>query len=680
VNPQLGRSFRDDEAATPGTESVAIISDGLWHRLLAANPAAIGQSLPVNGRNVTIIGIMPPRFGFPDHHDVWMPYRLARDSERDRRNVFAVGLVRTGVSLEAARSEVRSMAESLGARFPGTNRNWGVHILPLRDSFVREATERALAAMLVAVVLVLLVGCANIASLMVARGIGRQRELTVRAALGAGRWRLIRLLMAEASLLSIAGGYLGLLFASWGLTVLVASNPEPPPYWATFDIDARVVLFAFGLVAATAAICGIIPALRGSAVNMSNGLLQSGRSSSTTPAQRRFQGTLVAAQVAVCFALLVSAALLARSTVARLQASVGFDTRPLLSMRLYLAGQPYDSAAARGAALAHITKRVTAIPGVRFASATGAIPADDGGQAMRLVPERPRESLDGEIGAQAVPITAALFSTFGLDLREGRVFTDAETVDPSSDVVLIGQRLAEEFWPDQSATGRVLRVAEAGGVTSRRIVGVVPDIFYEEFGEETEQSRRIVYVPYARAGWRTMALLVRTTGNSAALGDVVRRAIREVEPSFAAYDVMSMDERRIFTNWGERFLGRMFIAFAVSALLLSCIGAYGLTAYSAAERTREIGVRLAVGATRRDIVGLLLGRGARLGLVGMLAGAPLAVLAARLVRDLLFGVSAWDAPIWAIVPTTLFAAVMIAGFLPARRASLVDPAQALRTD
>jgi putative ABC transport system permease protein len=245
-------------------------------------------------------------------------------------------------------------------------------------------------------------------------------------------------------------------------------------------------------------------------------------------------------------------------------------------------------------------------------------------------------------------------------------------------VAIVNARLAGSFWPGRSALGRQLRLLSSEGNITYRIVGVVPDIVYEELGEETPQSQLTVYVPYARAGWRTMAFLVRTTGNPASLAPTARRAVREADPAFAAFDLMTMADRRLFTSWGERFLGRTFGAFAVTGLLLACLGAYGLTAYSAAQRAREIGVRLAIGAQPRDIVRLLLGRGGRLALVGAVAGLPLAFAAARLLQGMLFRVSPWDPRVWAGVPVALVATMLLANFIPARRASQADPAASLR--
>jgi putative ABC transport system permease protein len=680
TQPQIGRAFNEDEGALPGFETVAIISDALWRRMYGSDRAVEGRPILVNGRSLTVIGVMPPRFAFPEQTDVWLPYRRPREQARDSRGMLAIGLLEDGATIDAARADARGIAARLEARYPETNRGWGIHLMPLREFFVGGAMRRAITSMLAAVALVLLVGCANVASLLVARGIARQRELTLRAALGAGRFRLVRLLLVESLLLAVVAGGAGLLLASWGLDALLASNPEPPPYWAHVRIDGRVVLFMAGLSAVTAILCGLIPALRISRIQISSGALQAGRAAGGAKGERRVQGMLVATQVAVSFALLVGATLLARSTAALQNADIGFDATGMLSLRFYIAGDAYDPPAARARVVANIVERVQALPGVASAAATGAIPGDDGGTTLRLVPERGAAVQGEEIGAQSIPITAALYDTLGLRLIEGRTFSASEIANPESDAAIVNSRLARTFWPGETAVGRVLRVADRDQIVTLRVIGVVPDVVYEELGEETAQSRLNVYIPYARAGWRGMALLVRASGDPDSLAPAARRAIHDVDRGFAAFDVMAMTDRRAFTMWGERFIGRTFGAFALAALLLACIGAYGLTAYAALQRSREIGVRIAVGATRQDIVRLLLARDGRLALAGMAVGLPVAIGSAAVLEKLLFQVSPWNPAVWIVTPVALFAAILTASFLPARRASRTDPAITLRAE
>jgi putative ABC transport system permease protein len=676
-SPQLGRDFRDDEGAEPGFESVALISHGIWQRLFAGANDVVGRALPVNGRSVTVIGVMPRGFAFPEQHEVWLPYRMPRDQWRERRNLMAVGLLAPGRTLAEARNELGTLAGSLAERYPASNRGWGAHAIALRELFVGDATRRGLAAMLIAVALVLLVSCANAAGLLLARGIGRSRELSVRAALGAGRARLIRLMLTESVLLALAGGLLAMLLAAWGIELLLRMVGEPMPYWAMVRLDARVAIFASSAALLAAAISGVLPALRLSHVNAVRSDLQGGRTGST-PSQRRLQAALVAGQVALSLTLLVGASLLARSTMALQSADVGFEASPLLSARLYVAGDAYDDVIARAAMIERLVGRLAGIPGVEGAAATGAIPADDGGQGIRLVPAQGSLTVDDYIGAQLVPATPAFFETLGLQLLEGRTFTGDETRRADTDVVIVNRRLAERLWPGDSALGRSVQVATSSAPEIYRVIGVAPDLVYEELGEETEQSQLMMYVPYARAPWRTMALMVRTSGDPRQAAAPLRATVREIDPFFAAYDVQTMTGRRIVTSWGERFLAQTFAAFSVTALLLACVGIYGLTAYTAAERRREVGIRLAIGAQRGDIITLLLRRGVFLALIGCAIGLPLAFAASRMLAGLLFRVSPSDVVVWIVAPAALAGAVLVSSFLPARRASRLDPADAIR--
>jgi putative ABC transport system permease protein len=676
VAPRIGRAFNDSDATELGAESVAIISDSLWHKAYGADPAIVGRTVPVNARALTIVGVMPPQFAFPELCDVWLPFRAARDRARDQRNLLAIGLLRPGTALSDTLDDTRRVAAHLATLYPETNRGWSVHAMSMRQFFVGQASDAA--PMMVAVSLVLLVACANVASLLVARGIGRQRELMVRTALGASRGRVVRLLMTESLLLAIVGGVLGLFLAGWGLEALVASMPEPPPYWAQMYVDKRILTFALLLGAVTAIASGLLPAVRASRVSLAGGV-PLGHRASASPDQRRVQQALVAGQVAVSLALLVGAMLLAKSSRALVTADVGFDPAPLLSFRVYLAGDAYIEPESRAQALDRMLSRLRVLPGVTAVTATGAIPADDGGAGIRLISDR-RTGPGEDIGAQHVPITPALFDTLGLRLTDGRTFTEAEALRSVSDVAIVNERLAAQLWPGERAVGRELRVAQASGPMSLRVVGVAPNLVYEELGEETAQSQLIVYVPYARLAWRTMAILVRASGAPAAIAQSARAIVRASDPNFAAYDLLTMTDRRLMTSWGERFLGRTFAVFAIVALLLACLGVYGLTAYAVADRTREIGIRMAIGAQRRDIIGLVLGGGLRLAAFGALIGFPLAFGAARLVESELFRVSPFNASVWIAVPATLVAAVLVASFIPARHATRIDPVVALRQE
>ena len=678
VAPERGRGFRAEDAADGGHESVALISDGLWRRRFGADPRIVGRPVEVNGRQVTVIGVMPRGFQFPEHHDLWLPYRPGPETRRDQRPIFAVGLLREGVSREAAQQELAALAARLATRYPATNERWGVHLLALHDYFIPSETRTAVTTMLASVALVLLVACANIAGLLLARGVSRQREMAVRVALGAGRGDLVRLLLLESLMLALAGGGAAVLLARAGVDAFVASNPDPPPYWVSFEVGGAALAFVLGLCAVVTVACGLVPALRATGRDAQDGVARGGRDGGGV-AQRRLHRVLVVGQIAASLALLVGAVLLMRTATSIDRADAGFDQRPLLSFRLYLPGDRYDDDGAKARALASVAERLAALPGVESAATTGAIPADDGGDTLRVVRDGAAAAGD-EIGVEAMPASPGPWSTLGRALVAGRTFTAAEAADEDGDVAIVNQRLAHTLWPGADPLGR--RVGVIGGERLHwlRVVGVAPDLVYEEFAEGTPQSRLNLYLTPAFAGWRTMAVLVRAQGDPARLIPLLARALAEVDPAFAAYDVLTMERRREMTGWGERFIGRTFSGLAAASLFLACIGTYGLLSYAVSQRRRELGVRLAIGATAGQIVRLLLGDGARLAAVGTLLGVPLALLTALAVRGLLFGVSPWEPGLWLGLPATLLAAVLLACYLPARRAGAIEPSTALRQD
>lgn len=679
VSPALGRDFEEADGAAIGLEQVAIIGDGLWRRLYGARQDIIGQPVLLNGRALTVIGVMPPRFDFPERQQVWFPLRQEPGVQRDRRGAFlGVGLLREGVSRRQATDELNAIAAVLAAEYPDTNRNWSAHVAPMRDLFVSTNTQRSVSTMFVAVALVLLTACANIAGLLVARGVGRQRELAVRASLGASRRDLVRLLFAESTVVAAAGGAVGLLMASWGLRALLASIYEPPPAWTTPAINAQVLAFVALASGACAVLAGLLPALRVSRVRGVGALGSGTRSVGPTADQRRFQGLLVGAQVALSLVLVAGAVLLSLSVMRLQRADAGFDPGPLASLRFYIAGDAYDDPTERARAIERVAEALTALPSVSATAVTGSIPADDGGETVIVDMGAGVRDEDG-LAVSIIPVNPAFWEALGLAL-EGRTFTAGEATDIASDAVVVGRRLAERLWPDGDAIGRVFHVNDRSGRHAYRVVGVSPDLVYEELGEETEQSRLVFYVTHAQRPYRTLAALLRVDGDPGVVLQPARAAIRSVDPAFAAFDTLTMTQRRDATMWGERFMGTTFALFALMGLLLASLGAYGLTAYAAAQRSREIGVRVAVGATRAHILRLLLSRGVRLAMIGVIVGLPFAALAARGLSGQLFEMSPWTPGVWVTVPVVIFAAVLLASFIPALRASGADPARALSAD
>jgi predicted permease len=513
---------------------------------------------------------------------------------------------------------------------------------------------------------------------MLVRGAARYREVAVRAAMGAGRRRLLWTTLAESLILAVAGTAIGVLSSQWAIDWMVASFPEELPYWLRFDLDWRVLAFAAATSAFTTLAVGLLPALRATRPDLVNDLKEGGRGLSLGRAGHRLQAGLAVAQVALCFGLLVGANLMVRSFLAMQTADLGFDHRPLISARSYLAGDAYNDITARAAFYREAVRTLAALPGVAAAAATTGIPGDDGGNPARIVVDGRTAETD-EIGVQTLGITPALFGALNLPMIAGRSFSEGEAEDPEAEVALVNRALADRLWPGDSALDRRVGFRGERGILWLRVVGVAPDVHYEEIGEDTAQSRFNVYLPYARSGSRTMGLIVRAEGAPEGLLGPIRQALQRLGPTFPIYQLMPMRELRRFTTWEDEFFGRLMAVFAAMALLLACLGIYALIAYSVSRRAREIGVRLALGAMPADVVRMLLRETARVGTAGLIVGLLLAVMIARALVGTLYGVTV-DAWLFATMAAPLAVAVIAATWLPARRAARVEPTIALRDE
>jgi putative ABC transport system permease protein len=661
VTPILGRSFRPEEATAPGLESVAILTHGLWQRRYGGDPNIVGRGVIINDRARTVVGVMPPNFKFPERDEVYLPLRWD-EAPRSARNINVVGVLKPGVTVDRAQSEVSAVAERLADTYPQTNRGFGVRVLPFRESQV-GANERALSlALMMAVGFVLLIACANLANLLLVRGASRQREVAIRAAMGASRSRLMSHVLGETIVLSLTGAALGLLASQWSLDFIRNSFPEELPFWMRFDIDVRIGLFAVALALFTALAIGLLPALRAARVGPSHDLKDNSRGVSLGPWAQRLQGALAVAQVALCLALLVGANLMIRSFLALQNADLGFDHQQLLTARAYLAGDAYDDVRARAGFFARATEVLRDLPGVTAAAATTSIPVEQ------------------DLPASAIGVTAGIFDALGLRMLDGRALTETEVFDPDARVTVINDGLARRLWPDDSPIDRRVGIRGQNDVVWLRVVGVAPDVHYEEIGEETDASQLNLYVPYAFGAARTMAFVVRSQASPSLLVQPVRESMRQLHAGLPLYEVMPMTERRRFTTWEQRFFGQMMGSFAAIALLLSCIGVYALLSYAARRRTQEIGVRLALGARPHDVVWLFVRQGSVIALGGLVIGIGLAIAVARALSGVLWGVEAIDLPLFAAIGGALLAVVMFASYWPARRASRTDPIAALRIE
>jgi putative ABC transport system permease protein len=678
AHPAIGRDFRTDEGARLGFEKVVILSERLWRTRFGADPNIVGEPILINERELTVIGIMPAGFRFPERSDLWLPHDPGEGSDRSARYFLGVAKLESGTSLAEARLELESIAERLAHLYPETNRGWALHALPYRDLIVRSSMRVTATALLGAIGFVLLIGCANLASLLLARETERQREIAVRSALGAGRARLVRQMLVESLILGCTGGALGTLLAAWGLDAIVASFPEELPYWLSFQIDWRVASFIVALSVVSSIAFGLVPALRVSKVDLT-AALGGGRDPRAGRSSLQLQSGLIIGQVAFSLALLVGAGLMYQSFLTVSAADPGFDPKPLLTMRIYLAGDAYDPASAKTAFFRGVVECLREVPGVSAATATSAIPSEEGGTAARVVTREHPVADGSELGVQVIGSIPGFFETLDVDLLSGRVFDDRDLGEEAPPVAIVNETLAIRLWPGQRAENREIGLVRGAGIEWLRVIGVAPHIQYGEFGEETAQSQMNVFVPYSRTPYREMALLVRAEQDPAALAEPVRDALKSFARGAPLFLVRTMEQVRFMTSWENRFFSRLFNAFALAAVFLACLGVYGLVAYRSGRRTHEIGIRVAVGADNKDVLRLLL----RQGVVPAGIGIPIGLALSYGVRGILGSVlypSSGYAELALAAATLFIAAVVLASYLPARRAASLEPMRALRQD
>lgn len=677
IEPIMGRTFTADDAAPVGLEPTVILTHGLWERRYGADPQIIGKSIVVNDRARTVIGVLPPGQRFPINEQLYMAL-LGEEPSRSARQVNAVALMKPGVTIDRAAAELSTIAARLEQEYPDTNRGYGVQVVPIRRSYVGRGGDRAAVMLVGAVGFVLLIMCANLANLMLVRGASRQRELAVRAAMGAGSGRLLWNGLSETLLLAVPGTLLGLLVAQWGVDWLVATLGDQVPYWFSFGLDWRVAVFTAAVAAFTTVTIGLLPALRSRRPNLVTELKETARGSSLGRGGQRVQSVLVVAQVSLCFALLVGANLMVRSFLAVQTGSLGFDVGPVMTGGGFLAGDAYDDVRARAGFYRELVTAIEAVPGVTSAAIASATPGDDGGSGRRLVTEG-RTSEADELNVQSIAIGPQLFRTLGLSMIAGRTFTDDETANPRAGVAIVNESLSRRLWPDGSAVDRRVGFSTGDDIAWYRVVGVSPDVHYEELGRETEQSRFSVYVPYADDGSRAMVWMVRTEGSPEALIPAVRSAVRAIAPAYPLSHLTTMSEVRRRAAANDAFLGNLMATFAVAALLLSCLGIYALIAYSVGRRSREIGVRLALGARPMDVIRMLFRDAVTIGGAGLLTGLLLAMLVARALAGMIYGVTI-DAWLFASMAAPLTAAIALATWVPASRAARLEPTIALRDE
>ncbi len=679
VPPALGRLFgpQDDR---PGAEPVVILSDEIWQRRYQGDRSIVGRSLSVDGRPHTVIGVMPPKFAFPQNDKAWIP--LAPIVERDTRSargLFVVGRLKPGIGMAGAQAELSAVAAKIAGEYPLTNEGWGARVTALRDDFTPTAVRLVIWTMMGAVTLVLMIACANVANLMLARASMRLREFSLRAALGAGRARLVRQLLTESVMLGLLAAPIGLGIAYLGTWSLYrAVPPDNIPYVIHWDVNPRVIAYTVLVSALTGIIFGLPPALQAGRLNLIDTLRDGARGSGQSGRRTRARHALVVVEIALALVLLVGASLFVRSFLNLQDASVGFDTSPLMTLRFYMTGESYSTDRSRIQRVDDILRRVEGLPGVRSAFASNFIPLGGGGGAGAAIVDGRTFARSEEPQIGFTGVTSHFFGTMAISLLKGRDLTDAEGMSRTP-VAVINETMAKKLWPDRKAIGGRFHLAGLEPVEWFTVIGVAPDIRQFNLNDDTPPLP-VAYVPYPYGATANTALMIRVNTNPTGITSAAREAIRASDPALPLFSVQTMEELRAGTFWQFRVFGQMFGIFGAVALFLAAIGVYGVLAFSVSQRSQEMGVRMALGASRSDVLGLVVRQGVVLAAIGELFGLAGAFGITRVIRTLLYNVTPTDPLSFGGVAVFLTLMAIVASYVPARRATTVDPIVALRNE
>jgi putative ABC transport system permease protein len=676
--PALGRDFRpaDDRI---GAERVVMLSDEIWRLRYNADPGIIGRAISINGFPHSVIGVMPPRFMFPETQRLWVPLAPYFESlSRDVRALSVFVRLKPGVSREQATTDLEGLAAGLAVSYPKENEGWTAEVRPLAEWMIPDEVSLAVLSMMGAVTLVLMIACSNVANLLLARASVRHREISIRAALGAGRLRIIRQLLTEAVIIGLLSAPLGVALAWGGLQLLDQSiPPDSIPYFIHWALDARSVTYTVTISLLTGLVFGLVPALHATRTSLQDSLKEGARGS-TGGRRAWLRNGLVVAEIAMSLVLLIGASLFVRSFLNLQNANVGFDTSPLMTFRFYLPDVVYEAPTAKTERVQDILRRVTSLPGVQTAFASNFVPLGAGGGGANVVVEGKVVPRGEEPGIGFIAATPGLRQTLNVPLVRGRDLTEAEETTRTP-AALVNQAMAAELWPNQDAIGRRFRRVNAPADEWFLVVGVVADFRH---GQGT--SRRPVspsaYVPYSLGPTLNNGLTVRVAGDPARITTAVREQIRLSDPSLPVFQVRTMEDLRQFSFWRYKVFGWMFSSFGAAALLLASIGVYGVLAYSVSQRTQEIGVRVALGAGRSDIMRLVVGQGLKLAAVGIGVGILGALGVTQIIKGLLYNVTASDPLSFGLVAIFLALVAVVASYVPARRAMAVDPIIALRNE
>ncbi|PYR15680.1 MAG: hypothetical protein DMF94_31270 [Acidobacteria bacterium] len=682
--PLLGRDFRPEEDR-PGAAAVVILGNGVWKNRYGSDPSVVGRTIKVNDVPSTVIGVMPEGFKFPINADLWIPLvqmpRLT-EQKRDARNLEVFGRLADRVTLPQAQSEFTTIATRLAHDYPATNKDITARVMTFNDRVNGGQIRLIFLSLMGAVAFVLLIACANVANLLLARSATRSREMSVRVSLGASRWRIVRQLLVESVVLSIIGGLLGLALAFAGVRLFDAATQDVgKPYWIQFTMDGRVFGFFAAVCLGTGVVFGLAPALHVSKTDLNEVLKEGGRSGSSGTRARRWTSVLIVAELALTLVLLAGAGLMIRSFLKVYSLDAGVETSHLLTMRLALPNQKYPTLEQRRAFYDRVDKRLASIGGIQAATITTNMPL--GGGTPRLLAIDGHQPADGEQPQTVTQVTigARYFETLGLHILRGRAFDDLDGT-PGHDSAIVNQRFASMHFAGADPIGRRIKLTPDGPALAGpppawvTIVGISPTIRQRNFQDPLPDP--VVYLPLSGQAPTFAMLVIRAQRDAASLTSLLREEVRAIDPDLPLFGILTMDQLLAQQRWAFRVFGSMFAIFALIALALSAVGLYAVTAYSVAQRTQEIGVRMALGAQTAQVLWLILRRAVVQTAIGLTIGIGGALGVGKLIESLLVQTGTRDPVTLTSIVALLVFVSLAACFWPARTATRLDPVNALR--
>lgn len=685
VKPLLGRAFLFDEDR-PGKDRIAVISHGLWQRLFGSDPSIIERSLTLNGESYSVTGVLPPDFDFPraseqvSSPDLWVPLALTADDLRNRRNhvLLAVARLNPGSSREQAQAEMTVIARGLEQQYPQSNSGWSVNTVSLNEQIVGNSRP-ALLVLLGAVVLVLLIACANVANLLLVRGAGRQKEIALRIALGASRSRIIRQLLTESVLLAMTGGIVGVFLALGAVRVLTSLRPDYVPRANQIGIDGWMLAFTIMVSLLTGVLFGLAPALQASKPDLNETLKEGTKGASAGAGRNSARIAFVVSEVALSLMLLIGAGLLIRSFVRLLSVSPGFNGKNLLTMEINLPRAKYGQPHQQAAFFDQLVQRVAAIPGIQSVGGTNHLPLGGSNSSVSFTVKGHPPLGPGESAPTTNwrAVTPDYFRTMQIPLLSGRSFTESDR-DGAPVVVVISDTMARRFWPDENAVGQQINLGGAGdNAPVASIVGIVGDV--KHWGLDAEVKSQM-YLSYLQDPPSRLTIVARGEADPMSLVSAMRSEVFALDKDQPVANIRTMQNVLASSVSRRGFTMTLLAMFAVVALILAVVGIYGVISYSVTQRRHEIGVRLALGAEKMSILKLIIGQGMKLALVGIGVGLAAAVALTRLLSTLLYGISATDLATFLSTPLILIAVAFLASYIPARRATKLDPMIAIRNE